>query len=165
MQTASKRLEVRHVYTCAGCFEPYGKARRRGRTDRCPRCLRRDAMKRFKVARPTRLAELARERTARLGPRERARKAEWQRRNRGLVTAKTRRRQLAQRHRTPAWADHEAIKAFYVEAQRITDETGVPHEVDHVLPLQGKSVSGLHVEANLRVIPKVENARKGNRHS
>jgi hypothetical protein len=36
--------------------------------------------------------------------------------------------------------------------------------VDHEIPLKGKYVSGLHVETNLRIIPAVENLKKGRRH-
>lgn len=57
----------------------------------------------------------------------------------------------------PSWADHRAIEALYAEAAR----TGL--EVDHIIPLRGKEVCGLHVEGNLRLLTKLENQRKGNR--
>jgi hypothetical protein len=65
-------------------------------------------------------------------------------------------------NRLPAWADKKAIKAIYENARRLTRETGLVHQVDHVVPLNGHYVSGLHVAANLRVIPGVENAKKHN---
>jgi len=49
-------------------------------------------------------------------------------------------------------------------AQRLTRTTGVPHEVDHEVPLLGKAVCGLHWEGNLRVVARSENRRKGNSH-
>lgn len=55
------------------------------------------------------------------------------------------------------------IMAFYIEAQRLTEETGIPHEVDHIIPINGKTMCGLHVPSNLRVITQEENRRKGNR--
>lgn len=61
-----------------------------------------------------------------------------------------------------AWADQEAIKAVYAEAERASRRTGIPHEVDHIIPLRGKTVSGLHVPENLRVVPKVVNREKRN---
>ena len=62
-----------------------------------------------------------------------------------------------------SWADECAILEFYLEAQRRTELTGTPHHVDHILPLQGKTVCGLHVETNLRVVTREENLSKGNR--
>jgi hypothetical protein len=83
---------------------------------------------------------------------------------RARKAAETAKRRAAKLQRTPAWADNDAIKAVYAEARRLTRETGVPHQVDHVVPLRGKLVSGLHVQNNLLVIPAVENGRKFNRH-
>ena len=65
--------------------------------------------------------------------------------------------------RTPAWSDRDAVRAFYVIARRVTDCTGIPHTVDHVYPLHGRGVSGLHVPENLRVLPRWLNQSKGNR--
>lgn len=72
------------------------------------------------------------------------------------------RRRLIKRA-TPPWANKEAILAFYVEAERKTAETGILHVVDHIVPLQGKRVSGLHVENNLQVITADANLRKANK--
>ena len=62
----------------------------------------------------------------------------------------------------PPWADRKAIRAVFKEAQARTIESGIPHEVDHIVPLQGKNVCGLHVHWNLRVITAQENRRKSN---
>lgn len=90
--------------------------------------------------------------------------AKWTKANPGLVAARVRRRQAAKLQRTPPWADKEKIKALYVEAARLTKETGIPHEVDHVYPLQGEFVSGLHVENNLQILTMSDNRSKGNKH-
>ena len=63
---------------------------------------------------------------------------------------------------TPSWADQDAIAAIYQEARRVTRETGIPHQVDHVIPLRGKTISGLHVHYNLRVVTAEVNRCKSN---
>ena len=63
----------------------------------------------------------------------------------------------------PPWVDADAIQAIYAERERIVRETGVKHHVDHIYPLQGKNVCGLHVPWNLQIITAAENCRKSNR--
>lgn len=63
---------------------------------------------------------------------------------------------------TPDWADQTVIGAIYSQAALLTEQTGVKHSVDHVIPLSHPSVCGLHVPANLRVISLSENCSKGN---
>ena len=61
------------------------------------------------------------------------------------------------------WADIEKILLFYVERDLKTEETGILHQVDHIVPIKNPTVCGLHNEFNLQVIPKLENLSKGNR--
>ena len=89
--------------------------------------------------------------------------AKARRKNIDRILITNRERQILQGRALPPWADKEAIRALYVEAKRITDETGVAHHVDHRIPLKGKNVCGLHVETNLQVIPAVENRKKYNK--
>jgi muconolactone delta-isomerase len=77
--------------------------------------------------------------------------------------AYTMRRHALKKSRVPAWADQQATAAMYEEARRMTKLTGEPWHVDHIVPLQGKTVSGFHVHYNLQVIPGVENLRKNNK--
>lgn len=64
---------------------------------------------------------------------------------------------------TPPWVDADQLEATYIEAWRLRQLTGVPYEVDHIVPLMGATVSGLHVPWNLRVIPAWKNNAKSNR--
>lgn len=64
---------------------------------------------------------------------------------------------------TPVWANKSKIKEFYLKAVILTKETGIIHEVDHIIPIKGKHVCGLHVESNLQIITQTENRKKGNR--
>lgn len=43
--------------------------------------------------------------------------------------------------------------------------TGFEWHVDHIIPLKGKEVCGLHIWSNFQVVPKVVNLKKGNRHA
>lgn len=93
---------------------------------------------------------------------------DWHRRFPERQSAATRRRKLAKIERTPAWltADqHAEMTALYAEAIRLTRETGIIHEVDHIIPLQGENVSGLHVPWNLQILTASENRSKGNKHA
>lgn len=71
-------------------------------------------------------------------------------------------RRATKRNATPAWAKQEAMLALYVEAVRLTTETGIVYHVDHIVPLQSKLVCGLHWEGNMRVLAKADNLKKHN---
>jgi hypothetical protein len=78
--------------------------------------------------------------------------------------AERRARQARILQRTPKWADLQDIKRFYKRAEQLTRETGQPWHVDHVIPLCGDRVSGLHISENLEVIPGLANIKKGARY-
>ncbi len=62
----------------------------------------------------------------------------------------------------PIWANKEAIKEIYIKARQLTEETGIKHEVDHIIPSNHSLVCGLHVETNLQILTEFENISKKN---
>lgn len=98
--------------------------------------------------------------------RELVRQKIWRMANKGAVNAFTAKRKADLLQRTPVWLSADdlwLLKEAYLLAQQRTALTGFVWHVDHVIPLRGKKVSGLHVPTNIRVIPGVDNLRKGNR--
>jgi hypothetical protein len=86
--------------------------------------------------------------------------------NKEYYVEKTRLREHGIKQATPGWLteeQREAIRNVYRLADKLTKVTGITHSVDHIWPLKGKNSCGLHVPWNLRVIPRDENGRKGNR--
>ena len=88
-----------------------------------------------------------------------------QQENKAYWSAKNAKYRATKLQRTPEWLtdDHLwMIEEVYELAQLRSKVTGVDHHVDHVVPLRGKTVSGLHVPWNLQVIPWYENLSKSN---
>ncbi|KKL97025.1 hypothetical protein LCGC14_1838570 [marine sediment metagenome] len=67
------------------------------------------------------------------------------------------------KERTPRWANLDKIKEIYLERDRLIVETGVQHHVDHVIPLNGKCISGLHIHTNLQILTAAANLNKSNK--
>jgi hypothetical protein len=94
-----------------------------------------------------------------------ASKKKWKINNIGKVRADTAKRRIAKLNRTPKWltaVDFERIENEYKLAAILTKLWGEPWHVDHVIPLQGKMVSGLHVPSNLQVLRGKDNIKKAN---
>jgi hypothetical protein len=68
-----------------------------------------------------------------------------------------------QRKATPKWANKAKMKALYLKAQVLTEATGIEHHVDHIIPIMGRNVCGLHVHYNMRVTSAFINLRKSNK--
>lgn len=85
--------------------------------------------------------------------------------NKGIINAAVAKREAAKKQRTPNWispTDLWMIQEIYTLASLRSDYTGISWHVDHIIPLQGENVSGLHIPINLQVIPAVENIKKSN---
>lgn len=81
----------------------------------------------------------------------------WRVINHGHKNSLTAKYRATRLNATPPWADLKAIQYFY-------DSCPEGYHVDHIIPLQGKVVSGLHVQNNLRVIPATLNLKKSNKY-
>ena len=85
-----------------------------------------------------------------------ARARKWAKDNPEKMRANCAKRKAAKLQRTPSWADDLVIRMIYEDCPE-----GM--EVDHIIPLQGEIVSGLHVAHNLQYLTKSENCSKGNK--
>ena len=77
--------------------------------------------------------------------------------NKDKLNAKTSRYRAARDQRIPKWANLKAIESIY------KGNNSPGYHVDHIIPLRGEKVSGLHVEYNLQYLPGRENEAKNNR--
>lgn len=90
----------------------------------------------------------------------------WKENNRLQVRADTKARRRKHREATPKWLSRKQkseIRQLYQIAITMTQTTGERYVVDHIVPLRGESVCGLHVPWNLRVITQEENLKKSNK--
>lgn len=86
--------------------------------------------------------------------------------NRAYYNAAGQMRALKKKKATPRWLSIEQIedmRNLYRLSELMTSETGTAHHVDHIVPIMGIGVCGLHVPWNLRVITQEENLKKGRR--
>lgn len=140
-----------------------------------------ETLKRWKAANPERVRELRRASAKRRREQAAERHRRWAAQNSESVrqsrqrwlqnnpdkrAADVRSRQLAKVRAEPPWLSKEQkreIARLYREALDLTRATGIPHEVDHIIPIRGKQVCGLHVPWNLQILTQEENQRKGAR--
>jgi hypothetical protein len=90
----------------------------------------------------------------------------WQKANPGKVNAAVARRAATVLKATPPWLTTQhfvVIERFYVEAARLQAIDGIKRHVDHIYPLQGKAVCGLHVPWNLQILVATDNLVKHNK--
>lgn len=88
---------------------------------------------------------------------------DWYRRFPGKALANSMDRKIRKRRSTVPWADKKALTTIYKTCRELSRETGLIHHVDHIVPLNGKFINGLHVQSNLRIILKLQNIQKSNK--
>jgi hypothetical protein len=91
----------------------------------------------------------------------------WKAANKTQVLADNKVRRRKHRDATPPWLTRKQkseIRQLYQIAITMTQTTGEQYVVDHIVPLRGEEVCGLHVPWNLRVITQEQNLKKSNKH-
>jgi hypothetical protein len=76
--------------------------------------------------------------------------------NKGRIIAKSAASNAYLKNAIPPWADLDKIKEIY-------DNCPEGYHVDHIIPLQGENICGLHIETNLQYLTAEENLKKGNK--
>jgi hypothetical protein len=92
----------------------------------------------------------------------------WQADNRDKVNGYAATVRAKRIKRKPRWIKdvfEDEIKVWYKRAKVLKHFTGQLWEVDHIVPLNGKKVSGLHVPWNLQLLTKKQNRDKSNKHA
>jgi hypothetical protein len=90
---------------------------------------------------------------------------QYKKENAAKINALNNKRYCLKIQRTPKWLTKQdilLIEHFYQEAQEKTKKYNEQYHVDHIIPLNGKNVSGLHVPNNLQVIKASDNLLKSN---
>ena len=138
-----------------------------GKESRCKEC---DKIKSKRVYNKRKKAHLAKckiySKTDKSKESNRARSKKWNKDNPAKNSARTMLYYARKIKATPKWITKEQLKEIeliYIESQKKTKETGIKHHVDHIIPLRGENVCGLHVPWNLQVLTAEENCIKNNK--
>ena len=161
LETGSK------LYTGAPC-KKCGSRVRYTSTSNCQQCAQargREYAKTYRTENPQKSKAAYDNWKSKYPDRYRKSKEKYRKANKAAVNAACAKRKAHIKERTPDWMRPDKILQIYKMAQLASAATGVEHHVDHVVPLRGETVSGLHVENNLEIVPYWENLEKSNRHS
>ena len=113
---------------------------------------------------PERVRELGRQSYDRTKEAHLKQKREYRQNNKGKIAALNAKRKKHVKQRTPLWANLDKIKSYYNVCAFFNEINGyVKYHVDHIIPLQGKNVSGLHVHNNMQLLLAAENIAKKNK--
>lgn len=91
----------------------------------------------------------------------------WRQNNLDKDAAKTAKRRAIKLKATPKWLNKSHLRdiySFYKQAKKMEQEFHQKYHVDHIVPLRGKTVCGLHVPWNLQILPEKANLEKSNKY-
>jgi len=115
---------------------------------------------------PEKIKEYRAEYYAANSEKEKEYSAEYQKANLHKFRTYGSNRRAAKSKAIPAWLteeDWQSMEDINKEAKRIELETGTKMHVDHIHPLKGKLICGLHCPSNLQILTAAENCSKGNK--
>lgn len=159
---------------CNGCTQelPLSKfgvdrSKWHGLTARCKPCMA-SAAKASRDKDPEKARETVRRYRKRHYEKELARNMRYVKANPEVFARASAKRRADKLKATPQWLTEEhkqELKEIYANARRLSNAVGIPFHVDHVIPLRGCGVCGLHVPWNLKPIPAKVNMAKGNKYA
>jgi len=147
-------------YNCKSCIAEYQRIYREANAERIA-----ESKKAWKVRNAEHVKAKDRAYADMYPERRAAARKRWDEANPGVTAAAKAANKRDRAKRVPLWLsedDRWLIAETYKFAKLRTQMTGIRWTVDHIIPIKGKLVSGLHVPENLRVVPFKVNARKGN---
>jgi hypothetical protein len=154
-----------HYFTGAPCMHGH-LAERRVKDRVCSECDR-IKMAKLRKEQPKLVAEKKKQSYERNKKQHLSQKRSYRQANKGKINALVASRKKHIKQRTPAWlSDFDKLKmqCMYSVAAMLTRENKEPWHVDHIVPLQGKLVSGLHVPSNLQLMRGLDNISKKNKY-
>lgn len=93
------------------------------------------------------------------------RSSKWKKDNPSRHCSLNAKRKAIKLKATPCWSNNDIIQSYYNVCNFFNEVNGfTKYHVDHIIPLQGKNVCGLHVQNNLQIILATDNLRKYNKH-
>ena len=147
---------------CKSCMKAYATAYRKANPDRM-----KAASKKWAEANPDKVKAATKKWQQNNPDKVAAKSKKWQKANLDKVSAITAKRRASKLNATPAWLTPDQlseIQQHYQVAKDLETMTGEVCHVDHIVPLQGENVCGLHVPWNLQVLTASDNMSKGNRY-